>query len=92
MNSVASAVKRQRITASHGEKFISGLETFHIIVHRPPEPADFLRLVQLSHRRSLTSYDVAYLDLAMRLSLPLATLDGDLRRAALAERLEVIGQ
>jgi predicted nucleic acid-binding protein len=38
----------------------------------------------------LTAYDVAYLDLAKRLSLPLATRDDDLKRAALAEGLQVI--
>jgi predicted nucleic acid-binding protein len=32
----------------------------------------------------LTVYDAAYLELAERTGLPLATLDGELRKAALA--------
>jgi len=33
----------------------------------------------------LTAYDAAYLELAKRTGLPLATLDDDLRKAARAE-------
>ena len=38
----------------------------------------------VSHR--LTSYDAAYLELAIRLDLPLATLDDELIRAAQSRR------
>ena len=38
----------------------------------------------------LTAYDVAYLDLARRLSLPLATRDTDLRAAAIAEGIQIL--
>jgi predicted nucleic acid-binding protein len=36
-------------------------------------------------------YDAAYLDLALEVDAALATLDGDLRAAARAEGLAVIG-
>lgn len=36
-------------------------------------------------RHGLTPYDVAYLDLALRPRLPLASLDSDLRKAAVTE-------
>jgi predicted nucleic acid-binding protein len=38
----------------------------------------------------LTAYNVVYLDLAKRLSLPLATRDDDLKRAALAEGVHIL--
>jgi predicted nucleic acid-binding protein len=44
----------------------------------------------LAERHRLTTYDAAYLELALRLALPLATLDEALRRAAVAERLPVL--
>ena len=44
----------------------------------------------LGRRHKLSSYDAAYLELAMRTGLPLATLDKDLRRAAQAEGLTVL--
>jgi hypothetical protein len=58
---------------------------------QPPLVKDFPRLQALAERHELTAYDVAYLDIAMRLSLPLATRDGDLRKAALAEKIELLG-
>jgi predicted nucleic acid-binding protein len=36
-------------------------------------------------------YDATYLELALRLSLPLATLDGDLRKAAELEGVLLLG-
>jgi predicted nucleic acid-binding protein len=45
----------------------------------------------LASRTGLTAYDAAYLELAIRRGLPLATLDGPLATAARAEGVEVIG-
>ena len=50
-----------------------------------PDIADFERLSLLASRHRLTAYDTAYLDLAKRLALPLATLDEDLKKGAIAE-------
>jgi predicted nucleic acid-binding protein len=38
--------------------------------------------LQLARRYSLSAYDASYLELALRLGLPLATLDEDLQKAA----------
>jgi predicted nucleic acid-binding protein len=45
----------------------------------------------LAERHRLTLYDAAYLELAKRRSLPLATLDIDLRAAASAEKVSTLG-
>ena len=42
-------------------------------------------VLALAEKHGLTVYDAAYLELARRYELPLATLDGDLRKAAQAE-------
>lgn len=42
------------------------------------------KIMELSERHGLTAYDAAYLELAFRESLPLATLDDDLKKAARA--------
>ena len=47
--------------------------------------------LQLAHRNRLTLYDAAYLELAQRRRLPLATLDSDLRAAAMAEGVPLLG-
>lgn len=46
--------------------------------------------VELAGRRRLTVYDAAYLDLALRRKLHLATLDGELAAAARAEGVPVL--
>ncbi len=45
----------------------------------------------LAGQFGLTIYDAAYLELAQRRRLPLATLDRDLRRAASAVEVELLG-
>lgn len=47
--------------------------------------------VRLASRHKLTVYDAAYLELALRRGLPLATLDTDLRAAAAAEGVVLLG-
>jgi predicted nucleic acid-binding protein len=48
-------------------------------------------LMQLARTHRLTVYDAAYLELARRQSLPLATLDTALARAARGEAVPLIG-
>jgi predicted nucleic acid-binding protein len=48
--------------------------------------------VQLADRHGLSVYDALYLQLALDLEAPLATVDRALANAALAEGLEVIGE
>jgi predicted nucleic acid-binding protein len=42
----------------------------------------FSQILPLARQAQLTEYDASYLELALRLSLPLATLDVQLQRAA----------
>lgn len=44
----------------------------------------------IAERCGLTTYDASYLELAARLTLPLATLDAALRRAASAEGVALL--
>jgi predicted nucleic acid-binding protein len=47
------------------------------------EPAlAFDHILPVARQQSLSGYDAAYLELALRQGLPLATLDEQLRRAA----------
>jgi predicted nucleic acid-binding protein len=53
----------------------------------PPTPAN---LLSLALRFQLTSYDAAYLELALRLQLPIATRDDELAEAAWAAGVGVL--
>jgi predicted nucleic acid-binding protein len=61
-----------------------------------PEPALILtpargkEALALGEKHGLTVYDAAYLELARRYQLPLATVDGDLRKAAQAEGVPLL--
>jgi predicted nucleic acid-binding protein len=57
------------------------------IAAAPPEPA---ALLSLALRFQLTSYDAAYLELALRLQLPIATRDDALADAAWAAGVGVL--
>ena len=48
--------------------------------------------LRLAERHRLTLYDACYLEVALRRSLPLATLDSDLRTAALTENVMLLGK
>ena len=92
MNAVSVAVRRRRITADRGRDFLEQLARLNFKIDRAPQVPDFPGLYDLANSYQLTAYDVAYLDLAKRLSLPLATRDDDLTKAALAEGVKVLGQ
>ena len=81
--------RRKRITEQQIREYLERLKALPIHV----EPHHLWANVELearARRWKLTAYDAAYLDLAMRKNLPLATADDDLKRVALAEGIEVL--
>ncbi|HVB15439.1 MAG TPA: type II toxin-antitoxin system VapC family toxin, partial [Stellaceae bacterium] len=50
------------------------------------------RMIALARKHRLTVYDAAYLELALRRALPLATLDMPLAHAARAEGVPLVGE
>ena len=92
LNAIAVAAKRRRITADRGKEFLEQLAVLNFKIDPSPLVPDFPRLHHLATIHQLTPYDVAYLDLAKRLSLPLATRDADLEKAALSEGIEVLSK
>ena len=90
-NVLAMAERRGRITAPQSDAFIAELSK--LAIERDGEAPDraFTHLLSLCRRFRLTSYDAIYLDLAIRRSLPLATLDDDLRRAARKLGVSLLG-
>ena len=78
-NSVLMGLRRGRITKLHGEEFLNSLQSLPI---RLTDPASYDAVFKLAQRHDLTVYDAAYLDLASREGLTLASLDSALIRAA----------
>ncbi|MDP2808951.1 MAG: type II toxin-antitoxin system VapC family toxin [Rhodocyclaceae bacterium] len=81
-NALRNACKRQVLDIAGAQGFLAKLDTLPIrIDSAQPKVSEILALAL---RHDLTSYDAAYLDLALRLQLPIATQDAALREAALA--------
>ena len=86
-NVLALSERRGRITVAHSSEFIALLESLVIVIDEETSSRALGRVLDLARAEQLTAYDAAYLELAMRLGLPLASKDGDLCDAA--ERLGV---
>ena len=90
-NVLVMAERKGRITPAQSDAFISDLSKLGIERdHEAPDRA-FSHLLALCRAHRLTSYDAIYLDLAIRRSLPLATLDVDLRKAARKSGVGLLG-
>ncbi len=81
-NVLAMAEKRKRISQAKVDEFLSLLSVFDIEVDTGLSKRAFAQLPSLCRKYALTSYDAAYLELAVLRQLPLASLDSDLCMAA----------
>jgi predicted nucleic acid-binding protein len=81
--------KRKRINEQQIQEYLDLLKALPIRMETQGLWAT-VDLHSLALRRSLTAYDVAYLDLALRANAPLATSDEFLREAAIAEGIAVL--
>ena len=72
-------MQRKRIAQGDAGSFLELLLDLRIIL---TDPVSYDSVFTLAIRHGLTVYDAAYLDLAIREGLPLATLDKDLIAAA----------
>ena len=81
-NALLVAERRKRITVAQAIHFLERLGGFAITVDETRLPRVFEHLFSKAREWKLTSYDAAYLELALRKDLPLATLDDDLKKAA----------
>ena len=79
--------RRTHRRAGDTEAFLAVLDRIPIRFDDSPDEKEILALAR-KHRLSV--YDTAYLELARRHRVPLSTLDGDLIRAARAERVSLL--
>jgi len=77
------AYRRKRIVQDQIDGFLARLKNLPIEA-ASQTPAEVLELPAFAQSHNLTNYDAAYLSIAPRLRLPLATTDAALRRAATA--------
>ena len=90
-NALLTAVRRGRISREKANRFFVDLRAMPIRIDPQSDEGVFDRVFKLADQYSLTIYDAGYLELAIREGLPLATLDNDLRKAARASGVPLVG-
>jgi predicted nucleic acid-binding protein len=78
-NGLQVAVRRGRIDVAYRDAIIADLRDLAIDVDPETDRKAWSEILQLADRFRLTLYDAAYLELAQRRQLPLASLDNELR-------------
>lgn len=87
-NALVSNERRGRLGEADTAIMLRELARLPVSIDRSPEEASVLALAR---RHRLTVYDAAYLELAQREGLPLASLDSALQGAAAASGVSLLG-
>lgn len=81
-NVITKAESRNALSELQTSAFLELLAELDLDCDTGAPDKVFTDALQLARRYRLSSYDASYLDLALKQSLPLATLDAELLRAA----------
>lgn len=89
-NVLLQAERRGRISPAAIRTYLGLLEGLPISVDQPSTASAWHDTLALARSHRLTSYDAAYLELALRRGLPLASRDQALKAAARAEGVPLL--
>lgn len=84
VNAFLTGERRKRSTPAQSAKWAAFFEMLPITIDGEGSTRAFREILSLARERGLSAYDAAYLEVAMRRGLPLATLDAKLKSAAIA--------
>lgn len=90
-NTLLVGERRNRLKAGQRQRFLAEIAALPIRVDAETSVRGWDAIPALAEQHHLTSYDAAYLELALRLDVPLVTLDRDLARAARAAKVRLLG-
>jgi predicted nucleic acid-binding protein len=91
LNALLMAERRRRVDAGRRHRLVGFLRALPVTLDAETADQAWTATIRLAERHRLTVYDAAYLELAQRRKLPLATLDEDLIKAANALGTTVLG-
>jgi len=81
-NILVAAERRKKVTYANVVQFLDHLEKLNIHIDSETASLGFHDILALAHSEGLTTYDAAYLELAMRKGLSIASKDKLLCKAA----------
>ena len=90
-NVVAKIEAKGLVTEADSQRFIALLGRLNIVIDQATAVHALGDTLNLARRYKLSAYDAAYLELALRAGLPLATLDLDLAKAAASAGVPIFG-
>jgi predicted nucleic acid-binding protein len=90
-NVLTLAERRKALTIAQTTSFLRALQQWPINVDSAGLDRVFHQILAATRTHKLSAYDAAYLELALREALPLATLDKDLRTAARSAGVKIAG-
>ena len=90
-NNLQLSVRRGRLTPAARDEALDALTDLDILIDEETNAFAWTVSLQFAQQFRLTLYDACYLELAQRRGLPLASLDGDLRSAAKALEIDLLG-
>jgi predicted nucleic acid-binding protein len=90
LNALLVGERRNRLTSELNQAFPADLNRLPVDIAVATREIVFNTTQALCRKHGLTAYDAAYLEIAIRGGYPLATADEDLRRAAVAEGVQII--
>jgi predicted nucleic acid-binding protein len=83
INGLLVGERRGRVTISQCWRFLNMIKHLAIDVDaRTTQGVTFEELLEIGRNQRLSGYDAAFIEVALRHHLPLATLDKDMQRAA----------
>jgi predicted nucleic acid-binding protein len=91
LNGLLVAERRGRLDAARRHRLAGFLQALPVTLDSDTPKQVWTATAHLAERFGLSAYDAAYLELAARHQLPLASLDRDLRSAASALGLSLLG-
>jgi predicted nucleic acid-binding protein len=81
-NALLVAERRKRITVAQVTALLRRIAGLPISVEATETGRAFEQILSIARQQNLSQYDAAYLELALRTGLPIATLDGKLKEAS----------
>lgn len=91
LNAFQIGIRRKRVDTGFRDAALARLSAMAIDVDTESDTQVWTTTLHLADRFRLTAYDAVYLELAQRRQLPLASLDEELRRAAAAVGVTLLG-
>ena len=91
LNGLLMAERRRRLDTKRRQRLAGFLRGLPVTLDAETADQAWTATARLAERYRLTLYDAAYLELALRRKLPLATLDQDLIRAGKALGMTLLG-